>query len=169
VPAENVPIRVEVNGQAHELEVRPDERLVTVLRERLGLTGVKETCSVGVCGVCSVIIDGRLVSGCLVPAVRVDRTRVTTIEGIATGGDLTPVQRSFIHHGGLQCGICTPGQVVAATALLAEDPTPEVADVVDWMKGNLCRCTGYFGIVASILAAAGQDPSERFRPPVTEA
>lgn len=166
---ETVAIQFEVNGRAHEVVVDPDERLVTMLRDRLGLTGVKETCSVGVCGVCSILVDGQLLSACLLPAAHVDGRRVTTIEGIANGDDgLSLVQRSFIDNGGLQCGICTPGQVLAATALLAENPVPSIPDIVEWMTGNLCRCTGYYGIVSSILAASGRDPSDDFRPDIVE-
>jgi carbon-monoxide dehydrogenase small subunit len=158
-----VAIRFTVNGEPQERSVPPDRVLIDLLRDDLGLTGTKEGCSVGVCGVCSVLVDGALMTACLLPAVKIAGRSVTTIEGIADpDGALSPVQRAFIRHGGFQCGICTPGQVVAATALLAEQPHPTEAQVRDWMTGNLCRCTGYYGIVQSIAAAAamaeGEDP-----------
>jgi carbon-monoxide dehydrogenase small subunit len=151
-----IAIRLEVNGEAREVAVAPDRVLLDVLRDDLGLTGTKEGCSVGVCGLCSILVDGTLMTACLLPAVKADGRSVTTIEGIAApDGTLSPVQDAFIQHGGFQCGICTPGQVVAATALLAEQPQPSEAEVRDWMTGNLCRCTGYYGIVEAVLAAAG--------------
>lgn len=163
-----VSIRAIVNGEPCELRVRADDVLVDVLRDDLGLTGTKTGCSVGVCGVCSVLVDGVLLSACLLPAVRVDGRRVTTIEGI--GGDdgaLTELQRQFVRHGGLQCGICTPGQILAATALLEAIPVPSEAEIRDWMTGNLCRCTGYYGIVEAILAAARSEAAVEIRPEIT--
>ena len=148
-------IRIRVNGTPRELTIASHRRLIDVLRDELGLTGTKEGCSVGVCGACSVLVDGRLVSACLVPAAFVDGAHVTTIEGLAPDDEhLTPLQDAFIRHGGFQCGICTPGQIIAATALLAENPRPTAEQVREWMTGNLCRCTGYYKIVESILAAA---------------
>ena len=148
-------VRFELNGERRELTVRANTRLIDLLRDDLGLTGTKEGCSVGVCGACSVLLDGQLMSACLLPAAFVDGARVTTIEGIAPDEQhLSPLQDAFIRHGGFQCGICTPGQVVAATALLQEHPRPTTNEVKRWMMGNLCRCTGYYKIVASILAAA---------------
>ena len=129
--------------------------LLHVLRDDLGLTGTKEGCSVGVCGACSVLVDGVLVSSCLLPAVLADGASITTVEGLAPEPEgLSPVQESFIRHGGFQCGICTPGQLIAATALLQAHPHPTEAQVKEWMMGNLCRCTGYYQIVESILSAA---------------
>src|SRR5919199_4211962 len=149
------PVRFELNGEPRELSVRANTRLIDLLRDGLGLTGTKEACSVGVCGACSVLVDGDLLSACLLPAAYVDGARVTTIEGLAPDDEhLSPVQDAFIRHGGFQCGICTPGQIIAATALLAEHPKPTVDQVRQWMAGNLCRCTGYYKIVESILAAA---------------
>jgi aerobic-type carbon monoxide dehydrogenase small subunit (CoxS/CutS family) len=169
-PVERIDVRFTLNGEPRELSVTPDLLLIRVLRERLGLTGTKEACSVGVCGVCSVLVDGELLSACLLPAVRVDGRAVTTVEGLAApDGTLSAVQQAFITHGGFQCGICTPGQVIAATALLAEHPSPDEGTVREWMTGNLCRCTGYYGIVASVMEAAGTSPTDDFRPPVTEA
>jgi carbon-monoxide dehydrogenase small subunit len=168
-PLEWLEIRFTVNGEPRELTVSPDRLLVDVLRNELGLTGTKEGCSVGVCGVCSVLVDGEVVSACLWPAVRIHGEAVVTVEGLAApDGTLSAVQDAFIRHGGIQCGICTPGQVVTATALLAEHPQPDERTVREWMTGNLCRCTGYYGIVASVLAAAGLASTDAFRPAVTE-
>lgn len=148
-------IQVNVNGAYRELTVLAHMRLVDLLRDELGLTGTKEGCSVGVCGACSVLVDGTLLSACLLPAVFVNGTQVTTVEGLAPDDEhLSPVQDAFIRHGGFQCGICTPGQVIAATALLAENPRPSAEQIKAWMMGNLCRCTGYYKIVESIQAAA---------------
>lgn len=155
-----VRIRFTLNGEPTDVETAPDRVLLDVLRDQVGMTGTKEGCSVGVCGLCSVLVDGTLLTGCLLPIVKVDGRSVTTIEGIAgPDGGLSPVQDAFIRHGGFQCGICTPGQVVAATALLAEQPSPNEAEVRHWMTGNLCRCTGYYGIVEAVLAAAAGDPA----------
>jgi aerobic carbon-monoxide dehydrogenase small subunit len=142
-----------VNGAPQSLEVRADRRLIDVLRDDLGLTGTKEGCSIGVCGACSVLVGGELLSACLVPAVFVDGRAVTTVEGLANGDELAPLQDAFIREGGFQCGICTPGQLIAATALLAERPRPTDDDIREWMMGNLCRCTGYHGIARAIRAA----------------
>ncbi len=147
-------IRFTLNGEPQERDVPAERLLIDLLREDLGRTGTKEGCSVGVCGACSVLVDGELLSACLLPAVFVDGADVTTIEGLATGG-LTPLQEAFITEGGFQCGICTPGQIVAASALLAVKPRPTDAEISDWMMGNLCRCTGYHGIRRAIRTAAG--------------
>jgi carbon-monoxide dehydrogenase small subunit len=148
-------LHFEVNGQSQEVTVEAHHLLIDLLRERLGLSGTKEACSIGVCGACSVLVDGRVVSACIMPAVMVDGAKVQTVEGLAgPGGQLSPLQDAFIRHGGFQCGICTPGQLIAATALLAEQPHPTAEQVREWMMGNLCRCTGYYKIVESILAAA---------------
>src|SRR3954471_16593834 len=148
-------IRFEVNGAPRELTIASHLRLIDLLRDELNLTGTKEGGSVGVCGACSVLVDGQLVSACLLPAPFVDGTDVTTIEGLAPDDEhLPPLQDAFIRHGGFQCGICTPGQIIAATALLAEQPRPTAEHVRHWMTGNLCRCPGYYKIVESILAAA---------------
>lgn len=144
-----------VNGTPRSLDVRADRRLIDALRDDLGLTGTKEGCAIGVCGSCSVLIDGELVSACLMPAVFVDGRAVTTVEGLAAGDALSPLQEAFIREGGFQCGICTPGQLIAATALLAERPRPSDREVREWMMGNLCRCTGYHGITRAIASVAG--------------
>src|SRR5437764_15038715 len=148
-------LRFELNGTARDITVPAHLRLIDLLRDELGLTGTKEGCSVGVCGACSVLVDGVLVSACLTPAIVIDGAAITTVEGLAPDDEhLSPLQESFIRHGGFQCGICTPGQFVAATALLEETPRPTEAQVQAWMMGNLCRCTGYYQIVESVLAAA---------------
>ena len=148
-------ITFRVNGEDRAVETPPARPVLDVLREDLGLTGTKEGCSVGVCGACSVLVDGRLMSACLLPVGAVAGREVTTVEGL-TGEDgrLSPVQQAFLECGGFQCGICTPGQVVAATALLRECPHPEPEQVTDWMMGNICRCTGYYSIVNAVLQAA---------------
>jgi len=133
--------------------VRADRRLIDVLRDDLRFTGTKEGCSIGVCGACSVLVDGDLLSGCLLPAVFVDGREVTTVEGLARGETLSPLQDAFIREGGFQCGICTSGQLIAATALLAERKRPSDDEIREWMMGNLCRCTGYYGITRAIRAA----------------
>jgi carbon-monoxide dehydrogenase small subunit len=148
-------LRFEVNGQPQEVTVQAHHLLIDLLRERLGLSGTKEACSIGVCGACSVLVDGRVVSACLMPAVMVDGARIQTVEGLAApDGTLSPLQDAFIRYGGFQCGICTPGQIIAATALLAEQPHPTTDQIKEWMMGNLCRCTGYYKIIESIQAAA---------------
>jgi carbon-monoxide dehydrogenase small subunit len=148
-------LRFTLNGQPQDVTVPAHRRLIDLIREDLGMTGTKEGCSVGVCGACTVLVDGDMTSACLTPAVFVADSSVTTIEGLSPeGGPLTPLQDAFIRHGGFQCGICTPGQIMAATALLVENPHPTEREVKEWMMGNLCRCTGYYKIVESILAAA---------------
>jgi len=151
-------IRIELNGTTRELAVEADRLLLDVLRGELGLTGTKEGCRIGICGVCTVLVDGRPMSSCLYPAVLADGAAVRTIEGIARDGELTPLQRAFIEQGGFQCGICTPGQIVSATALLEAHPRPTDDDIRQWMLGNLCRCTGYFGIVRAIRSSRGAPP-----------
>src|SRR6267378_6005583 len=147
-------LRLRVNGAVHELEANPNRTVLSLLREDLCLTGTKQGCTVGVCGLCSVLLDGQLTSACLLLAPMVDGRALTTIEGIGPHDGLNTLQQAFIDHAGFQCGICTPGQIVAATALLHEVPTPSKEEIRRWMMGNLCRCTGYHGIVESIQAAA---------------
>jgi len=141
-----------VNGEEHDVEIEPDRLLLEALREDVGLTGTKEGCSIGVCGACSVIVDGRLVSACLTLAVTCEGKKIETIEGLARDGELHPLQRSFVQYGGFQCGICTPGQIMAAKALLDNDPNPTADQVKEWMSANLCRCTGYYKILESVMA-----------------
>ena len=142
-----------VNGTPYEVAIEPQQSLLQLLREELHLTGTKEGCSVGVCGACTVLMDGDMISACLTLTVMVEGRDITTVEGLAKNGELNPVQKSFIQYGGFQCGICTPGQVVAATALLKEKPKPNEDEIKDWMMGNLCRCTGYYKIIESIEKA----------------
>jgi len=146
-------IEFKVNGEAHTLEVFPMARLLDVLREELKLTGTKEGCGEGECGACTVIVDGQIVNSCLVPMAQIDGAAITTIEGVANGDDLHAVQRAFIEHGGAQCGICTPGMVLAAVDLLKRNPEPTEADIRNGLAGNLCRCTGYMKIFESVVRA----------------
>jgi carbon-monoxide dehydrogenase small subunit len=150
------PVHLTVNGVMREAEVPARRTLVDFLRYDLGLTGTKEACSVGVCGACSVLLNGRLIASCIVLAVQADGADITTIEGVAEGDHLHPIQQAFIDCGGFQCGICTPGQIVAAKALLDATPQPNEAEIKDWMMGNLCRCTGYYQIVEAISKAAAE-------------
>ena len=159
VPATGSPgagVRFEVNGTRHEVGGDPLRRLIEVLREELGMTGTKDVCGVGVCGACSVLVDGELQSACLLPVGLVEGRVITTIEGLAgPRGELSALQAAFVMEGGLQCGACTPGQVIAATALLHDTAQPTDDEIDEWMAGNLCRCTGYEGIRRSIRAVAG--------------
>ncbi len=150
----NQKVRLKVNGADHELDIPARRLLIDCIRYDIGLTGTKESCSVGVCGACAVLVDGEMYASCITLAVAVDGAEITTIEGIAENGNLHPVQQAFIDHGGFQCGICTPGQVIAAKSLLEENPTPTEDEIKEYMMGNLCRCTGYYGILNSIAAAA---------------
>jgi carbon-monoxide dehydrogenase small subunit len=147
-------ISLTVNGDRREFEVPANRLLIDLLRYDLGLTGTKESCSIGVCGACTIIADGEMLSACLAMAVQYDGATITTIEGLASGDKLHPIQQAFIDYGGFQCGICTPGQIMAAKALLDENPTPTTEEIKEWMTGNLCRCTGYYKIIESIEAAA---------------
>ena len=146
-------INLKVNGEERRVEAPARRLLVDLLRYDLGLTGTKEGCSVGVCGACTVLVDGEMVASCITLAAAVEGSEVTTIEGLAEDGRLHPVQQAFIDYGGFQCGICTPGQVMAAKSLLDENPRPTEDEVRDWMMGNLCRCTGYYKILESVVAA----------------
>jgi carbon-monoxide dehydrogenase small subunit len=149
-----VQVHTVINGEDIEFLCEPRQSFLEVLRETLGLTGTKEGCNNGNCGACNVILDGALVNACLVLAVEINGHRVTTIEGIATAQGLHPLQEKFIAHAALQCGFCTPGLIVAAKALLEQNPTPNEAEVRQWLAGNLCRCTGYDRIVRAVLDAA---------------
>jgi len=146
------PVTLSVNGEEHEIEIEPNRLLLQALREDIELTGTKEGCSIGVCGACSVIVDGRLVSSCLTLAIACQGKEITTIEGLAKDGALHPLQQAFLEYGGFQCGICTPGQIIAAKALLDANPNPSEEEVKEWMAGNLCRCTGYYKILESVMA-----------------
>jgi carbon-monoxide dehydrogenase small subunit len=147
-------VQATINGEETEFLCEPRESLLEVLRERLGLTGAKEGCNNGNCGACNVILDGVLVNSCLVLAVEIQGRTVTTIEGIASPDGLHPLQIKFLEHAALQCGYCTPGFIVAAKALLDQNPNPSEQEVRRWLAGNLCRCTGYDKIVRAVLDAA---------------
>jgi len=149
-------VTVTVNGSSRSAEVEPRTLLVHLLRETLGLTGTNVGCDTTSCGACTVHLDGRSVKSCTVLAVQADGSEITTIEGMASGGVLHPMQQAFMENHGLQCGYCTPGMVMAATSLLKENPHPTEQDVRIGLEGNLCRCTGYHNIVLSVLAAAGK-------------
>ncbi|HEV8426815.1 MAG TPA: (2Fe-2S)-binding protein [Pyrinomonadaceae bacterium] len=146
-------VNFKVNNEPRSVEVFPMARLLDVLREQLHLTGTKEGCGEGECGACTVIIDGQIVNSCLVPVAQVNGAEITTIEGVAHNGELDAVQQAFIDHGGAQCGICTPGMVIAALDLLKRNPKPNENDIRNGLAGNLCRCTGYMKIFESVVRA----------------
>ena len=146
-------IEFQVNGESRKLEVFPMARLLDVLREDLRLTGTKEGCGEGECGACTVKLNGEIVNSCLVPVAQVAGANITTIEGVAQGDQLHAVQQAFIEHGGAQCGICTPGMILAAVDLLERNPAPTEADIRNGLAGNLCRCTGYMKIFESVVRA----------------
>ena len=146
-------VRCEINGRAVALETFPMARLLDVLREQAGLTGTKEGCGEGECGACAVEIDGALVNSCLVPALQADGAKIRTIEGVARDNRLDAVQQAFLTYGGAQCGICTPGMILAAVNLLARYPQPSESEIREGLSGNLCRCTGYTKILQSVVEA----------------
>lgn len=143
-------IRVSINEDLYELAVEPRTTLLEVLRESLGLTGTKEGCGDGNCGSCTVLIDGKPVLSCLTLALDAQEKKIVTIEGLARAGELDPLQESFVNHGAIQCGFCTPGMIMSARALLDENPAPSEAEIREAISGNLCRCTGYVKIVEAI-------------------
>ena len=147
-------MRLTVNAQPVEADVPARRTLVDLLRYDLGLTGTKEACGVGVCGACTVMLNGRMVASCITLAAQAEDGEVLTIEGLGDRERLDPLQESFIRGGGFQCGICTPGQLMAARALLDANPSPSKDEIEQWMIGNLCRCTGYYQILDSIVEAA---------------
>ncbi len=149
-----VSVRLHVNGQARSVEVPPMKRLLDVLREDLKLTGTKQGCGEGECGACAVLVNGELVNSCLVPILQVRGAAVCTIEGVARDGALHPVQRCFLERGGAQCGICTPGMILATQQLLSTHPQPTLTQIQEGLAGNLCRCTGYMRIFESVQEAA---------------
>jgi carbon-monoxide dehydrogenase small subunit len=152
--AQSIAVSFTLNGRLQEIEVEPHELLLDVVRERFGLTGVKLSCDVQVCGACTLLVDGRPVSACTTLAFEVRGRSVLTIEGLADNGNLHPLQQAFIEHGGFQCGFCTPGMILSAKVLLDENPNPSEEELKHFMHGNLCRCTGYKKIIESIMAAA---------------
>ena len=149
-----IPIQITVNGRNRQAEVEPRMLLVHFLREELGLTGAKIGCDTSQCGACVVMMDGAAVKSCTCLAVQADGAEVTTIEGLATGGNLHPLQEAFWNNHGLQCGYCTPGMIMASVELLERNPHPTAEQVRQGLEGNICRCTGYHNIVKSVLAAA---------------
>jgi carbon-monoxide dehydrogenase small subunit len=149
-----VPVRLNVNGVEHQMDVEPRLLLVHALRDRLGLTGTHVGCDTSNCGACTVHLDGRAVKSCTVLAVQADGAQVTTIEGLGTEDELHPLQEAFWNDHGLQCGYCTPGMIMAAAGLLADNPNPTEEEVRHGLEGNLCRCTGYHNIVKAVLDAS---------------
>ena len=153
-------IRVEVDGTTYEREVEARRLLVHFLRDDLDLTGTHIGCDTGNCGACSVIVDGKLLKSCMLLAVQADGSSIETVEGLAEDGQLTEVQQAFADHHGLQCGYCTPGMLMSATALLRENPSPSDEEIARAIQGNICRCTGYWNIFKAIKAASGQEVAE---------
>lgn len=149
-----VSLTMTLNGEEVTIEVGPDALLVDVLRDQLELTGTKEACGEGECGACTVLLDGEPVTSCLVPALKAQGREVMTVEGLASGGELHPLQKAFIEHGAVQCGYCTPGMLMSAKALLDRNPHPTEGEIRQAISGNLCRCTGYVKIVEAIEAAS---------------
>jgi carbon-monoxide dehydrogenase small subunit len=148
-----------LNGQKTVAEVSPDATLLNLLREEFGLTGAKEGCGVGDCGACTVIVDGRAVNSCIMPALEAEGAEVLTVEGLtAPDGSLDPVQKAFVENGAVQCGFCTPGMVMSTKALLMKEPNPDEGQIRTAIEGNLCRCTGYQQIIDAVKAAAGSKP-----------
>jgi aerobic-type carbon monoxide dehydrogenase small subunit (CoxS/CutS family) len=150
-----VPLTLTVNGVGYPLEVEPGTTLLRAVREHVGLTGAKEGCDDSECGACMMLLDGRPVNACSYLALQAEGREVTTVEGLAAGTSLSALQQAFLEHGGVQCGFCTPGMLISATALLAANPTPTEDEVRIGLSGNLCRCTGYDGIVKAVLGVAG--------------
>ncbi len=148
-------IRTTVNGMEYEADIPADQTLATFLREGLGLTGLKVSCELQICGACTVLVDGRSASACTMLAAEADGAAVTTVEGLSGADGLSPLQQAFVNHGALQCGFCTPGFLMAATELLEHDEDPDEEEIRHWLHGNLCRCTGYRSIVAAVREAAG--------------
>jgi carbon-monoxide dehydrogenase small subunit len=152
----DVIVETTVNGRPQRVEVRPDETLLSVLRDRMQLRGAKDGCSEGECGACTVLLDGQPIDSCIYPAAAVSHRSVSTVEGLASpNGELSALQKAFIEAGAVQCGFCTPGFLMTLTALLAENPSPTQAEVRDAISGNICRCTGYQDIVSAVSRVVG--------------
>jgi aerobic-type carbon monoxide dehydrogenase small subunit (CoxS/CutS family) len=151
---EMLPIEMTVNGRRRTVEVAVNQTLLDVLRDDLRLTGTKECCDIGECGACTVLVNGLAVDSCLMLAVEADGAEITTVEGLAVDGNLSPLQRAFLDKGAVQCGFCTPGQLMAAQALLAENPHPTADEVQEGLSGNLCRCGCYYQITEAVVAVA---------------
>jgi aerobic-type carbon monoxide dehydrogenase small subunit (CoxS/CutS family) len=154
-----VPATLRVNGVGYELELEPSTTLLVAVRDAVGLTGAKEGCDDSECGACMMLLDGRPVNSCSYLALQAEGSEITTVEGLSDGADLAPLQRAFLERGGVQCGFCTPGMLISATALLEANPHPTEREVRVALSGNLCRCTGYDGIVDAVLAVAGDTAS----------
>ena len=150
-----LPLTLTVNGVAYPLEVGAGTTLLSAVRESIGLTGAKEGCDDSECGACMMLLDGKPVNSCSYLALQADGREVTTVEGLGDADELAPLQRAFLEHGGVQCGFCTPGMLISATVLLERNPRPTEDEVRIALSGNLCRCTGYDGIVKAVLAVAG--------------
>ena len=155
--AKNITVNIVVNEKEHRLEVTPDERLLDTLREQLRLTGVKEGCSVGECGACTVLLNGKAVHSCMILTAQVDGSKILTVEGLAKGDKLDPLQQAFIDHQAVQCGFCTPGMLMSAKSLLNENNNPDREEIKTAIEGNLCRCTGYEQIIEAIEAVTSSD------------
>jgi carbon-monoxide dehydrogenase small subunit len=153
-------IQCEVNGQQVTLEVEPDELLIDVLRDHLGLKGTKTGCRAGECGACSVILNGRVVTSCLVPVMKADGGKIITVEGLEKDGELHPLQKAFVEKGAIQCGFCTPGMLLSAMNLLDQNPKPTIQEIKTAISGVLCRCTGYQKIIHAIHSASKNIPSK---------
>lgn len=149
-------IAITVNGDTYELLVSPNQTLLEILREKLGLMGTKRGCDLGACGACTVLMDGEAVLSCLMLAVDAVGKEIVTIEGLSEGGDLHPLQKAFIDHGGLQCGFCTPGIIMTAKAVLDEEPQPTEESIKRKLAGNLCRCTGYKKVTEAVMSVSGR-------------
>ena len=160
-------IRITINGVESAVSVPPMKRLLDVLREDLRLTGTKEGCGEGECGSCTVRMNGELVNSCLVPVLQADDAQIETVEGLTRGGEMHPLQQAFLACGGAQCGICTPGMLMAATHLLENNPHPTLQEIREGLSGNLCRCTGFIRIFESVIAAAQTKPSSHAGSPTT--
>jgi aerobic carbon-monoxide dehydrogenase small subunit len=154
------PIRFTVNGEVRDVHAPPMKRLLDVLREDLHLTGTKEGCGEGECGSCSIRMNGELVNSCLVPVLQAEGAEIETVEGLARNGVLHPIQEAFLECGGAQCGICTPGMLMATAQLLSHTPHPNLQEIREGLAGNLCRCTGFMRIFESVVAAAAEKPDQ---------
>jgi aerobic-type carbon monoxide dehydrogenase small subunit (CoxS/CutS family) len=154
-------LRLVVNGQPYELYVKPKTLLVEALRDHLGLTGTKRGCNSGSCGACTVILNGMAVKSCSILALQADGGEVLTVEGLASGGELHPLQEAFLDHGAFQCGFCTAGMLMSAKALLDENPEPDKGQIKEGIHGNICRCTGYNSIVRAVTAVANGEYKEK--------
>ena len=160
-PVTSQTITVEMNGETFEREVETRRLLIHLIRDDLDLTGSHVGCDTGNCGACSVIVDGTLVKSCMMLAVQADGSKIETVEGLAAGGELTKLQQSFSDHHALQCGYCTPGMLMSATALLRQNAKPSRDEIKKGLQGNICRCTGYWNIVDAVTAASGQEVASR--------